>query len=326
MKRFRLAVLAICLLFGLTPAAMAQPAPGSFTVALLWPVGAKSDWSSTFLEALRALGYEQGRNLALIERTAKASNAELPQLAAELVAMKPNVLAAMSTPPSLALKRATATIPIVMIAIGDPIGSHLVDSLAHPGGNVTGTANSAETWVAKRMEGIAETLPGIRCVLTLRNPENQSIMMLSGMVEGLAAKFGFKLKAIDVASGDQLDRALATPPDDDCKTAMFLPLDTLFTARRTEIAEYALRNHVALFAPFKGDAEAGALMSFGVDINDQWRLSASYVDKILKGAKPEDLPVQQPTQFEIVVNLETARALGVTIPQSILTAADEVIE
>ena len=310
----------------MAPAAIAEPASGSFTIGLLWPVGGKSDVSAALLEALRALGYEPGRNLTVIERAAKASNAELPVLAAELVAMKPNVLAATSTPPSLALKGATATIPIVMIAIGDPVRTHLVESLAHPGGNVTGTANANETWVAKRMEEIVETLPGIRCVLELRNPENQSTMMMVPLVDGLAAKFGFKLKRIDAASGDQLDRALAAPPDGDCKTAMLLPLDALLIGRRADIADYALKNHIALFGPYKADAEAGALMSFGVNRNEQGRLGASYVDKILKGAKPEDLPVYQPTQFEIVVNLKTARALGLTIPQSILAAADEVIE
>lgn len=129
-----------------------------------------------------------------------------------------------------------------------------------------------------------------------------------------------------MASGDELDRALATPPDEDCKAAMLLTIDAEFIARRSQIADYALRNHIALFAGLKEDAEAGALISFGVDLDDQWRLGAEYVDKILKGAKPEALPFQQPVKFQLAVNLKTARALGVTIPQSILAGADEVIE
>jgi putative tryptophan/tyrosine transport system substrate-binding protein len=262
----------------------------------------------------------------VVARAAKASNTELPALAAELAALKPNVLVAMSTPPSLALKGATTSIPIVVLAIGDPIGSHLVQSLAHPGGNVTGTANAVEQWVAKQFEGVTEVLPGIRCVLTLRNTENQSIMMLSAQIEKLAAKLGFELRPVNVASGDELDRALGTPPADDCKTAMVLPLDGLFISRGAQIVDYALRNRIALFTEFAGDAEAGALMTFGIDLDAQWRLGADYVDKILKGARPEDLPVQQPIKFEIVVNLKTARAIGVTIPQSILAAADKVIE
>jgi putative tryptophan/tyrosine transport system substrate-binding protein len=191
---------------------------------------------------------------------------------------------------------------------------------------VTGIANAAEQWVAKRFEAVTEVFPGIRCVLTLRDPENQAIMMLSDRVETLAAKLGFKLRPIDVASVVQLDKALGTPPDDDCKTAMAVPLDPVLIARRAQIADYALRYRIALFAPFREDAEAGALMSFSIDLDDQWRLGAIYVDKILKGAKPEDLPVQQPTKFQIVVNLKTAKAIGVTIPQSILAQADKVIE
>lgn len=322
MKFKRLLLFAICATFGLASLAASQPAPGSFTVGVLWPVGACCETPPAFVKTLRDLGYKEGVNLTVIGRGAKTSNAELPPLAAELASLKPDVLVAISTPPSLALKNATTKIPILALNVADPIGSHLVQSLAHPGGNVTGIANGAEQWVAKRFEAVTEVLPGIRCVLALRNPENQSLMMLSDRVEALAAKLGFVLRQIDVGSVAQLDKALGNPPDEDCKTAMSLPLDTVLIARRAQIADYALRYRIALFAPFREDAEAGALMSFGIDLDDQWRLGAAYVGKILKGAKPEDLPVQQPTKFEIVINLKTAKALGLTIPQSILAQAD----
>ncbi len=232
----------------------------------------------------------------------------------------------LSTPPVVALKSATAAIPIVMLAIGDPIATGLVQSLAHPGGNVTGTANAVEEWGAKRLQTVVEMLPGIRCVMYLRNPANQSIMAADEKRKEVGKKLGIDFAVIDTATPEQLDQMLVSPLDDRCKTALFLPLDGLFIARRARIAEFALRQKVALFAPFREDAEAGALMAFGINLDEQWRLGAGYADKILKGAKPEDLPVQQPTKFEIVVNLKTAKAIGLEVPTSLLLSADRVIE
>jgi len=326
MTRLRSAFLVICALLASASAVLAQPAPGAFTVGLLLPAAATGDNVSFFIKHMRELGYEQGRNLTLVVRAPKKSNAELPALAAELAAMKPDALAVLGTTPALALKRATASIPIVAISIGDPIGTHLVESLAHPGGNVTGTAIATNLWTGKRAQQIRETLPELRCVLLLRNPENLSSVMQAPLWDRVAAEFGFELRTIDVASGDELDRALAAPRDEDCKAAMLLTVGAVIRARRSQIADYALKNHIALFGGSKEDAEAGALMSFGVDLDDQFRLGAAYVDKILKGAKPETLPFQQPNRFQLVVNLKTAGALGVTIPQSILAGANEVIE
>jgi putative ABC transport system substrate-binding protein len=316
----------MCALLASASAVPAQPAPAAVTVGLLGPAAATSDWASGFVKHMRELGYEQGRNLTLVERAPKETNAELPALAAELAAMKPDALAALGTTPALALKRATASIPIVAVSIGDPIGAHLVESLAHPGGNVTGTAIATDVWTGKRAEQIRETFPELRCALVLRNPENLSSVIQAALWDKFAAQFGFELRRINVASVAELDRALAARRDEDCKAAMLLTIAAVFVARRSQIADYALKNHIALFAGYKEDAEAGALMSFGPDLDDQWRLAATYVDKILKGAKPDDLPFQQPDKFELVVNLKTARALGVAIPRSILARADEVIE
>ena len=210
--------------------------------------------------------------------------------------------------------------------IGDPVKAGLVQSLAHPGGNVTGTANGAEVWGAKRLQAVAEMLPGILCVSYLRNPANPANARYEAWFSALKERLGFQMRAIDAATREDLDRALAAPLDQSCATALVLTIDGLFVAQRERIVQFALGRRIALFAPFREDAEAGALMAFGVSLDDQWRLGAGYVDRLLKGAKPADLPVQLPTRFDIVVNLKTAKAIGVTIPQAILAAADEVIE
>jgi putative ABC transport system substrate-binding protein len=302
-----------------------QPMPGVATIGFLGVAGIASA-SPAFIEALGKLGYHEGRNLTILHRAAKDSNAELPALAEELVKLKPAVLVAFGTPPVQALKNATAEIPIVMVGLGDPIGTGLIQSLAHPGGNVTGTANAANELRAKRLQLVVQMLPGIRCLAYLRNPSNQSIMAGENTRKSTGEKLGIDFEVVDVATPEQLADVLAAPLSDRCKTALFLPLDGLFISRRSQIAEFALRQKIALFAPFREDAEAGALMAFSSNIDEQWRLGASYVDLILKGAKPADLPVQQPTKFEMVVNLKTAKVLGVEVPTALLLSADKVIE
>jgi putative ABC transport system substrate-binding protein len=237
-------------------------------LGLLGPVG-MTGVSPVLIEALEKLGYQQGRNLKIIFRSAKDSNAELPELAAALVNQKPDVLVAFYTPPALALKNATAAIPIVMVSIGDPITTGLVKSLAHPGGNITGTANASEQWGAKRLQMVTEMLPGIRCLTFWRNPTNQSVVAADGSRKKNAEKLGLEFEEIDIATPEKLDQMLAGPVDGRCKTALFLPLDGLFLGRRAQIAEFALRQKIALFAPFPEDAEAGALMAFGINLKPQ---------------------------------------------------------
>jgi putative ABC transport system substrate-binding protein len=304
-----------------------QPLASSATLGLLSPAGiGAAGVSPVFIEALDKLGYRQGRNLTILFRAAKDSNAELPGLATELVNLKPDVLVASSTPPVLALKKATAAIPIVMIGVGDPIATGLVKSLAHPGGNITGTANAVEEWTAKRLQSVTEMLPGIRCISYLRNPANQSIMVNDPGRKSIGEKLGIDFEIIDASTPEQLDQVLARPLPEQCKTALFLPLDGLFIARRSQISEFALRHKAALFAAFREDAEAGALIAYGFNLDVQWRLGATYVDQILKGARPADLPVQLPTTFETIINLKTAKAIGIQVPTSLLLSADEVIE
>jgi putative tryptophan/tyrosine transport system substrate-binding protein len=302
-----------------------QSAPRTVTIGILAAVGLTDPWPS-FIEALDKLGYRRGQNLTILFRSAKDSNTELPGLAAELVSLKPDVLVAGTTPPVVALKEATTTIPIVMVGIGNPIATGIVKSLAYPGGNITGTANAVEEWNAKRLQSVTEMLPGIRCLSYLRNPANQSIMVNEAKRKSIGEKLGIDFEVIDASTPEQLDQVLANPLPEQCKTALFLPLDGLFIARRSQIAEFALRQKAALFAAFRQDAEAGALIAYGFNLDAQFRLGATYVDQILKGARPADLPVQQPTRFETIINLKTAKAIGIQVPTSLLLSADEVIE
>jgi putative ABC transport system substrate-binding protein len=325
MKLRRIGAIAILGLISLSSGAVAGQATGTAKVGVL-AVSGDAGPRPVFIKALAELGYQEGRNLTILFRAATTRNQELPTLAAELVSLRPDVLVAMSTPPSLALKNATSSIPVVMLNIGDPIATGLVQSLAHPGGNVTGTANAVEEWGAKRLQMIAEVLPDIRCVTYLQNPDNQSNMASWPSLAQSGAKLGIEFQVIYAATPEQLDQALAAPLDQRCKAALFLPLDGLFVTRRVRIAEFALHQKIAVFAPFREGAEAGALVAFGINLDDQWRRGATYVDKILKGAKPADLPVEQPTKFELIFNLKTAKALGITITPSLLAGADEVIE
>jgi putative ABC transport system substrate-binding protein len=324
MKIGRIGLLALLGVCNLAPIAAAEPA-GSFTIGVLDTAGF-GDPAPAFIQALRELGYREGQNLTVVSRSPRDNNEGLPKVAAELASLKPDVLVGMGTPPALALKKATTSIAIVMLNVGNPIATGLIQSLAHPGGNVTGTSNAVEEWGAKRLQMVTEVLPGIRCLIWLMNPANPAAVANAPMLRKAGEKLGIEFHVMEAATPDQLDQALAVPLDDRCRAALFLPLDGLFVRRRAQIADFALRQRIALFSPFLEDAEAGALIAYGINADDQWRLGASYVDKILKGAKPADLPVQEPVKFEMVVNLKTAKALGIVIPPPILVQASEVIE
>jgi putative ABC transport system substrate-binding protein len=279
-----------------------------------------------FIGMLRERGYEEGRNLRIEYRSAMGRQEALPKLAAELVSLKPDVLIGSTTPAVLALKHETDSIPIVFIFISDPVGAGLVKSFASPGGNATGVSVANQYWSVKTIEIVRETLPGICCLTVLRNPSNPAQSFISPIYEQTAKTLGIELKMMDASTPDQLNEMLAIPLDGRFKTALLLTPESLFVARQTQIVEYAQRQHLPLFAPYRADAEAGALMSFGASYDGQYRLLIDYVDKILKGAKPADLPVQQPTAFDLVLNLKVAKELGVQIPQSVLARATDLIE
>jgi putative ABC transport system substrate-binding protein len=278
------------------------------------------------IQALRQLGYQAGRNLTIVLRSPKNNNHELPELAAELVGLKPDILVTSGTPASLALKKATSAIAIVIAGVGSAVATDLIQSLARPGGNLTGAVNDSEEWNAKRLQMMKEMLPGIHCALYLRDPGNPAVVANDDLMNTVGAKLGIDWSVINAATPEQLDGVLAAPPDEACKAALFLPVNGLFRIRQAQIAQFALRNKVALFAPWASDAEAGALRSFGIDIDAEWGIAATYIDKILKGAKPADLPVEQASKYQLVINLKTAKALGLEIPPTLLARADEVIE
>jgi putative ABC transport system substrate-binding protein len=325
----KLAGLVLLGVLGLTspvPLAVAQPATKQVTLGVL--VAAGTTPNPALIAALRDLGYQQGRNLTIEFRSANGRNEELPRLAAELVALSPDVIVTIGTPPGLAAKRATGSIPIVILGVGDPVGFGLVESLAHPGANVTGRSNASYEVSAKRWQLMAETLPGMCCVTVLRNPSNPgNLAPPSGGRGGrpAAETLGIETKVIDAATADQLDQVLAAPFDDRFKALLILA-DALFAAQRVQIAEAARRRGLAVFGSSPEDAAAGFLEAYGINAANESAASAVYVDKILKGAKPADLPVELPTRFTLVVNLKTAKALGITIPPLIFSRADEVIE
>jgi ABC-type uncharacterized transport system substrate-binding protein len=278
-----------------------------------------------FTEALRELGWVEGENVVFERRYAENRLERLPELAADLVRLKVDVIVAAGTLAPLAAKRATSTIPIVMTTAGDPLGSGLVDSLARPGGNVTGMSLMVPELGGKRLELLKELLPRLARVAVLWNAANPYSALVFKQVQAAGSVLEIEVQSLEVRQPDDFDGAFETVrrqhPD-----ALMTVEDPLTFNHRKRIADFAAGQLLPTLQGFREDVTAGALMSYGANQADLIRRAAGYVDKILKGAKPADLPVQQPTKFELVINLKTAKALGITIPPSLLARADEVIE
>jgi putative ABC transport system substrate-binding protein len=277
-----------------------------------------------FRRGLRALGYVEGRNIALEYRwAAEGKPDQLPDLAADLVRLRVDVILAQTGSHTLAAKRATSTIPIVMGAVSDPVGSGLVTSLARPGGNVTGSSLLAPQVAGKLLELLKEAVPEASRVAALVNPEGS--VLAQREVEAAAKVLGVQLQLLDVRDPKDLDRAFQAATAARAQAVITIP-SPFFAAHRARVAELALKSRLPAVSFETGFADAGGLLSYGPNIPDSFRRAATYVDKILKGAKPADLPVEQPTKFELLVNLKTAKALGLTIPPSVLIRADQVIQ
>jgi putative tryptophan/tyrosine transport system substrate-binding protein len=276
-------------------------------------------------EILRELGWVEGENVVFERRYAENRLERLPELAADLVRLKVDVIVATGTLAPLAAKRATSTIPIVMTGAGDPLGTGLVDSLARPGGNVTGMSLMAPELGGKRLELLKELLPRLARVAVLWNAANPYSALVFKQVQAAGTTLGIEVQSLEVRQPDDFDRAFETVrrqhPD-----ALMTVDDPLTINHRKRIADFAVGQLLPTLQGFREFVTAGALMSYGANVVDLARRAAGYVDKILKGAKPADLPVQQPTKFELVINLKTAKAIGITIPPSLLARADEVIE
>jgi putative ABC transport system substrate-binding protein len=281
------------------------------------------------LEALRAglreLGYVEGRNIAIEYRWGEGKFERLPGLAAELIRLKVELIAVWGTPGALAAKRATSTLPIVMLAVGDPEETGLVASLARPGGNVTGMANLGGAVVAKQLELLTQVIPGIARIAVLRNPGNPSLIPQAKGAEAAARSLGLQIQFFDVQSLDDFDAAFAGMAAAHAAGLLVLA-DPLFFTEGKPIAELAIRHRLPAVTARSEIADAGVMVAYGASTVEPFRSGAIFIDRILRGAKPADLPVQQVTKFEFIVNLKTAKALGVQFPPHLLVRADRVIE
>jgi len=278
-----------------------------------------------FRQGLRELGYVEGQNIAIEYRFAEGRPERLPALAAELVRLKVDVIVTAAPPAHLAAKQATSTIPIVFVVTGDPVAEGLVASLARPGGNITGLSSIAPEVVGKQLELLKEVTPRVSRVAVLQNPSNHVHPAMLRQAEGAARALGVQLHTVQARTPPEIDAAFEAMRSQRAGGVLVLR-DLLFLAQRTQIAALAAKSRLPAVYGNKEVAEAGGLMAYGANTPQMYRRAATYVDKILKGAKPADLPVEQPTKFELVINLKTAKALGLTIPPSLLQRADEVIQ
>jgi ABC-type uncharacterized transport system substrate-binding protein len=281
-----------------------------------------------FRQGLRDLGYVEGRNLVIEYRYAEGKVEQLPALAAELVALKVDVIVASGTLAALAAKQATSTLPIVFSPAGDPVGSGLVTSLARPGGNVTGLSAFAPELVGKRLELLKQAVPGVSRVAVLWQPGafgERAEMDTLKRAEVAARDLGVPLQFVEARGPADFDRAFSDMTRARAG-ALTVLASNMFNSERRRLVDLAAKNRLPALYSARELVDAGGLMSYGANLADLNRRAATYVDKILKGTKPADLPVEQPTKFELVINLKTAKALGLTIPQSVLARADEVIQ
>ena len=307
-------------------AARAQPSGKTYRIGFLGPTSyaeRKRDVDA-LRSGLRQLGYEEGRNIVIDYRWAEGRYDRLAELAAELVKLNVDVIVTASTPGAWAAKQATSTIPIVMAAVGDPVAAGIVASLARPSGNLTGLTFFFAEICAKRVELIKEAIPTLTRVAVLVNPANPSHLVALPVMQDMASALGVELVSADAKERDDIAAAIATLAARRAQGLVAIDDPVLISSAR-QIASLALQNSLPMIG-FKPYAEAGALLEYGVDLADLYSRSAAFVDKTLKGTPPADLPIERAVKFELIVNLKTAKALGIELPTSILLRANEVIE
>ena len=318
------------LTFGLLAAplaAKAQP-PGKVPRIGVLVVATRSFFSTrieSFRQGLRELGYVEGKNVLIEYRYAEGKLDLLPALASELVQLKVDVIVTASPPGVQAAKNATSTIPIVFAAIGDPVGGGFVASLARPGGNVTGLSILAPALSGKRLELLKEAFPKVTRVVILWNPTSSGEALSFREMPAVAKALGVQHQSMEVRAANDFEDGFQRAKQEGAQALVTMP-SPVINANRQQILEFAAKNRLPAMYAGSEFVEAGGLMSYGPNYTDQFRRAAVFVDKILKGAKPADLPVEQPTKFELIINLKTAKALGLTIPPSLLQRADQVIE
>jgi putative tryptophan/tyrosine transport system substrate-binding protein len=306
-------------------AARAQQSGKLLTIGFMGATpSVESQRVAAFVQRLRELGWVDGRNLAIEYRWAEGRPERVSEIAAEFVRNKVDVIVTVATPPTLAAKQATAVIPIVFAAVSDPVGTGLVASLARPGGNVTGLANQMSDTVGKKLEILREVVPDLRRLAIMTNVGNPASVLEMGEAQAAARKLGLEVTTSEIRRAKDIApafKALRERAD-----ALYLCPDPLMNTNRTGINILAVGARSPTMHGLREYVEAGGLMSYGPNLPDQFRRVADIVDKLLRGAKPGDIPVEQPTRFDLVINLTTANALGLEIPAALLARADEVIE
>jgi putative ABC transport system substrate-binding protein len=283
-----------------------------------------SAWIVAFTQRVGELGWAEGRTVKIEYRWAEGRTERYDEIAAEFVRLKVNVIIAPITPVALAAKQATSVIPIVFALIGDPIGTGLVASLARPGGNVTGVSNQSNDLAGKRLQLLGEIVPGLRRLAILANVNNSASVLEMAEARKAGQTLGLEVVSLEIRRTEDIAAVLERLKDR--IDALYVPPDALLFLNRVRINALALSAKVPTVYSPREYVEAGGFMSYGPNYPDQFRRAADYADKILRGAKPADLPVEQPTKFDFVINLKTAKTLGLTVPPTLLTRADEVIE
>jgi putative ABC transport system substrate-binding protein len=278
-----------------------------------------------FREGLRDLGYVEGKNIVIEWRWAEGKYDRFPTLIAELIASKVDLIVTAGTPATIALKKATTTLPLVMIAVGDPVGTGLIASFAHPGGNLTGLTSISPELDGKRLELLREVVPKISYVAVLWNPTSPLQVVAEQETQAAARAMGIKVLSLGVQAQEQFDDAFAKILKERPKALLVLA-DRLFLHHRARIMDFATQNRLPGVHAYVELVEAGGLMSYGPSYSGMHRRAAYFVDRILKGTKPADLPVEAPAKFELVVNLKAAKQIGVTIPPEVLYRADKIIK
>jgi putative ABC transport system substrate-binding protein len=285
---------------------------------------AQSQWTAAFMQRLRELGWSEDRNVAIEYRWAEGRTERFAEISAEFVRLKVDVIVTHNTPPTLAAKQATSVIPIVFATAGDPVGSGVVASLARPGGNVTGLSSQAPDTAGKRLELLRELVPGLHRLAILRDVGNPFSALDADEVRKAARPLGLEVVTFEIRQAGDIDRAFEALKEP--RAGVYVIAVPLLLVNRVRINDLALAVRLPTVYGVREYVEAGGLMSYGPNWPHMWSRAADFVDKILKGAKPADLPVEQPTKFELVINLKTAKALGLTIPQTLLLRADQVIQ
>jgi putative ABC transport system substrate-binding protein len=306
-------------------AARAQQAKAA-TIGLLGTgsAAAQSQWTAAFVHRMRDLGWVEGRNLTIEYRWAEGHTERLRDLADELVRLKVDVIVSHNTPGPLAAMQATSTIPIVFATAGDPVGSGIVASLARPGGNVTGLSSQMPDVAGKRLELLRQIVPGLHRLAVLADTDNPFVKLDVSQLRQAGAGLGIEVATFEMRRSEDIDPAFEALKG--LAQALYVPPTPVALVNRVRINTLALAAHMPTTLAVREYVEAGGLMSYGPDWPHMWGRAANFVDKILRGAKPADLPVEQPTKFDLVINLTTAKALGLTVPDRLLALANEVIE